>query len=84
MAKFYLPVTWEEYGVVTVEADSIESAIEYFIEHVDDIDTPDEKFYVDGSFRLTTENIEDVKAMHEYEDTLRNKNNACTTRNINI
>ena len=71
MAKFYLPVTWEECGVIEVEADSLEMAIEYFNEHSDEIDVPNEKHYVDGSFCLSTAEAEDLRFMHESEKKRR-------------
>lgn len=73
MEKFYLPVTWEECGVVEVEANSLEEAIEYFKENSCDIETPHEAHYVDGSFCLSTEAVEELEFMHEDEKKRRER-----------
>ena len=65
MKKFKIPVTWEVYGTIEIEADSLEEAIQKF----DDIeingegyDLPLENYYVDGSFNRE----EDEEAIREY------------------
>lgn len=57
MAKFRLPVVWEMYGVVEVEAESLEAAVDYFKENSDDIPLPTEFHYVDASFALSCDEI---------------------------
>lgn len=49
MAKFNVAVSWEMYGVVTVEAKCLEDAIR-IAEEDETIPLPDGD-YVDGSFR---------------------------------
>ena len=71
MAKFYLPVSWEVCGVVTVEAANLEEAIEYFNENTDEIELPAENDYVDGSFCLSTTETDDLRFMHEDEKKRR-------------
>lgn len=56
--KIRLPVTWEVSGFADVEADSIEEAMKTFKETSDDIPLPIESNYVDGSFRLSTNDPE--------------------------
>ena len=73
MGKFYLPVTWEECGVVEVEASSLEEAIGYFKENTANIEVPHEKYYVDGSFCLSTEEVEELRFMHENERKRRER-----------
>ena len=63
-----LPVTWEVCDFVTIEADSIDEAIEKFKETEDDIPLPTEPDYVDGSFSLSTEDPEIIRFYNE-EDT---------------
>ena len=59
---FRLPVTWEVCGFVNVEAESLEEAVQDFKENVDEYELPtDDCEYVDGSFRLTEDNIEILK-----------------------
>lgn len=49
MKTFKIPVSWEEYGFVEIDANSIEEAIEIFDRQSDDIPLP-EGNYVDGSW----------------------------------
>ncbi len=58
---FKLPVTWELYGTVEVKAASLEEAIQNFdpVDH----EFPSNPQYVDGSFGLTSEDVEEVKVM---------------------
>ena len=53
MGKIKLPVSWEVFGFVEVEADSIEEAMEFFEENADSFSLPNDGEYVDGSFALT-------------------------------
>ena len=57
---FRLPVTWDVCGFVNVEAESLEEAVQDFNENVDKYELPEPE-YVDGSFRLTEDNIEILK-----------------------
>ena len=59
--KVKLPVTYEVCGIIEVEADSVESAVKLFEETSDDIPLPYNAEYVDGSFRLSCSDIDDIK-----------------------
>ena len=48
--SFKIPVSWEVYGVVRINADSIEEAINIFDETEDEIPLLEDWYYVDGSF----------------------------------
>ena len=64
--KFWkIPVTWECYGVIEVEGDTIEDALANFRHHEDEEEgyPLPEGEYVDGSFRLSDDNEEELKAM---------------------
>ena len=50
MATFNIPVSWEAYGYVEIDAESVEEAINIFDEQSDDIPLP-EGNYIDGSFK---------------------------------
>lgn len=54
--KITLPVTWEEYGTIDVEAVSIRNAINSFSQITHEL--PDESHYVDGSLRLSENALE--------------------------
>lgn len=58
-----IPVTWEVCGEVDIEANSLEEAVEIFKEKMDEMPLPSESYYVDGSFRLTSENLEELRSM---------------------
>ncbi len=57
-----LAVTWEMAGYVEVEADSVEEAMEKFNKESDYMRLPNGE-YVDGSFRLITDSVEEMEAM---------------------
>lgn len=46
---FRIPVEWASFGIVNIEADTLEEAIAKFDETIDDIPLP-EGDYIDGSF----------------------------------
>lgn len=57
MTKFKIPVTWEVFGIVEIEANSLDEAISIFDERSDYIALPLENDYVDGSFKREDEEI---------------------------
>lgn len=62
--KQRIAVTWEMCGYIEVEADSIEEAMDMVRENPDDYSLPnDGGDYVDGSFCLTTDDVDTMKAM---------------------
>lgn len=62
MSKQRIAVTWEMCGYIGVEANSIEEAMKKVEENPDDYSLPhDGGEYVDGSFRLSTDDVEEMK-----------------------
>lgn len=57
-------VTWEMCGYVDIEANTMEEAMEKFKKESDYIKLPDGE-YVDGSFQLTSEDVDEMKTMSE-------------------
>lgn len=55
-------VTWEMCGYVDIEANTMEEAMEKFKKEYDYIKLPDGE-YVDGSFQLTSKDVEEMKIM---------------------
>lgn len=53
--KYMIPVTFEMCGMIAIEADSAEEAIELAEEHMDELPIPKYKEYVDGSYGITKE-----------------------------
>lgn len=53
--KYMIPVTFEMCGMIAIEADSAEEAIELAEEHMDELPIPEYKEYVDGSYDITKE-----------------------------
>lgn len=60
--KFKIPVSWEMSGIIEIEANTLEKALEYFNINSDDIPLPDGE-YVDSSFTVT--GGEDVESIWE-------------------
>lgn len=58
-----VPVTWEVYSTVDVEADTVEEAIELVRCDVDDMPLPTDTYYVDDSFRLSSDDVDEMIAM---------------------
>lgn len=60
--KVKLPVTWSVCGIVEIEASSIEEAVERFNAEIDLIPLPrDGIAYVDGSFELSSSDLDFIK-----------------------
>jgi len=57
-----LAVTWEMCGYVDVEANTLEEAMKKFNDECDYIKLPDGE-YVDGSFQLSTQDVDEMDAM---------------------
>lgn len=62
---YTIPVTWEVYATVEVEATSLEEAVEIFKDTKDDIPLPVDSEYVDDSFQLSGKDIEFLKLFNE-------------------
>lgn len=60
-----LAVTWGMCGYVDVKADTLEEAMEKFNKESDYIKLPNGD-YVDGSFRLSTDDIEEMEAIVDW------------------
>ena len=58
-----LAVTWEMAGYVDVEADTLEDAMGKFNNESDYIKLPTNGEYVDGSFQLSSDDVEEMEAM---------------------
>lgn len=56
-------VTWEMCGYVDIDADTMEEAMEKFNNESDYIKLPTNGEYVDGSFQLTSDDVEEMEAM---------------------
>lgn len=64
MSKQRIAVTWQMCGYIGVEADNIEEAMRKVNDNPDDYNLPyDGGNYVDGSFELTTNDVDEMKAM---------------------
>lgn len=70
MAKFKIPVEWSVYGVVEIEADSIEEAVDKFDETIDDIPLPDRSEYINDSFKRETGSNDDIEYYKEMQEFL--------------
>ncbi len=63
MSKQRIAVIWEMCGYIEVEANSIQEAMEKVKENPDDYPLPYDGEYVDGSFRLSTDDVEEMEVI---------------------
>ena len=70
MAKFKIPVEWSVLGVVEIEADSMEEAVDKFDETINDIPLPYQSEYIDDSFRRETGSNDDIAYYKEMQKFL--------------
>lgn len=63
MANWRIPVTWEVYGMVEIEAETLDEAMSIARDDDGVIPLP-EGDYVDGSWRLTEEDGELVRELY--------------------
>ena len=59
-------VTWQMCGYVDIPADTMEEAMEKFNNESDYIKLPTNGEYVDGSFRLSTDDVEEMKVTCDF------------------
>jgi hypothetical protein len=55
MATWKIPVTWEVFGIIEIEAESLDEAIKKFDEKEDQIKLPFDSEYIDASFKREDE-----------------------------
>lgn len=67
MKHYKIPVYWETLGYITIEANSLEEAIQKYDEEEEYFDLPDEQYYVDGSFSREKD-IEMIKALNRIKE----------------
>lgn len=60
MRTFSIPVTWDVYGTVEVEAESAEEALKEFRKIEDSCGLPTEMFYVEDSFRVSDDDEKEL------------------------
>lgn len=52
---FKVAVTYSCYGTVPIEAESVEEAIKYAEDNIDELPLPDNAGYVDGSYEISSQ-----------------------------
>lgn len=60
-------VTWEMCGYVDIDAETMEEAMKKFNEESDYIALPTDGEYVDGSFQLSSNDVEEMEAMADID-----------------
>lgn len=63
--NFKLPVTWGQFGYVTIKAKTLQEAVDKFNESCDEIKLPYPSEYVDGSFELSSTDVDYLKTIQE-------------------
>ena len=64
MKKWEIPVTWEVFGKVVVEADTLAEARHIARDEEEILPLPDESDYVDGSWRITEEDEDFIRTYY--------------------
>ena len=52
---FDIIVEYSMWGTVKVKADSLEEAIKYAEDHIEELEIPDDPEYIDGSYKIDVE-----------------------------
>lgn len=60
MKKFKVPVTWEVYATIEVEAETLEEAMKIAKDEDGEIPLPTQTEYVDGSWRVNVDSPEEL------------------------
>ena len=64
MKEWRIPVTWEECGIVKIEAKTLKEAMEIAYDEKGEIPLPSDGSYVDGSWSLTECDTEIVRELY--------------------
>ena len=64
MKAWRIPVVWQECGVVTVEASTLEEAIEVARDKEGAIHLPQDGYYVDGSWDVACADVEYLRSCY--------------------
>ena len=64
MKKWEIPVTWEVFGKVVVEADTLVEAMHIARDEEEILPLPDESDYVDGSWLITEEDEDFIRTYY--------------------
>lgn len=59
--EFILPVIWQVFSRIKVQANSLEEAFEWAEEHLDEIPLGDDTGYIDGSYEISAESPEECE-----------------------
>jgi hypothetical protein len=62
--EWRIPVSWQVYGIVKVEADTLSEAIVIARDDEGIIPLPTESHYVDGSWQLSSSDIDEVRSCY--------------------
>ena len=52
MKTFLIPVEWESFGTVEIQANTLEEALQYAKENIDELPLPDDREYMEGSYKI--------------------------------
>lgn len=66
MATWRIPVTWSMCSVIEVEASDLESAMDIARDENSDIPLPTDGYYVDGSWELSHDDVEEVRQCYNH------------------
>lgn len=63
---YLIPVEWSVYSTITVQGDNLQDAVDRAKRVLDDLPLEDLNEYVDGSYRLSGDTVEDFLNAQEY------------------
>ena len=59
--EFILPVTWQVFSRIKVQAESLDEAFNWARNHIDEIPLDSDTDYVDGSYEISAESPEECE-----------------------
>lgn len=71
--EYEIPVTWQVFDKVRVQANSLEEAYEFVTDNLDTIPCGDDPVYVDSSYRISADNIEECIGYQPVNDVVCTK-----------
>lgn len=68
--EFEIPVSWEVFDKVKVQANSLEEAFNYVKDHLDEIPLGNDADYVEASYRISADNIDECIGYQPINDVV--------------
>lgn len=76
---FLIPVSWSVYSTIRVEADNLQEALLLAKEHIDDLPITSDCEYIDGSYAINEENLEEAQSYSDISSYVLHKDGKITS-----